>query len=235
MPRRASGRAAGRRVGRAEVVVGEPARRLRVPAAASARSAARQRVLVARPRRPRSVAASSSCSRRAERVVDPPLALAHQPDDHCPAPIAGAGGSPCPSSAFSLASSSSTWLPCVICASWRSRSSPCAVKSSSAPDAGQLVDRGRPRLHLLGLVLRALDREPDVGHVLADPGRGLADLDLRLGGRVLGLDHFLLRAERLDLRLERLLAADQLLLLVGELLALLLEPVDLAPGAPPCA
>src|SRR5579871_3996757 len=72
-----------------------------------------------------------------ERVVDLPLALAHQPDDHCPAPIAGgspAGAEPWPSSAFIFASSSSTWFPCVTWASWRSRSSPCCVKSSRAPD-----------------------------------------------------------------------------------------------------
>ena len=49
---------------------------------------------------------------------------------------------------------------------------------------------------------------------LPDPGRGLADLDLRLGRGVLRLEDFLLRAERLDLRLELLLGVDELLLLV---------------------
>src|SRR5581483_5048239 len=91
----------------------------------------------------------------------------------------------------------------------------------------ELVDGGGACLQLLGLVLRALDRKPDVGHVLADSGRRLADLHLRLGRRVLGLDHFLLRPERLHLRLQRLLAVDQLLLLRVELLHLLAERIDL--------
>ena len=43
-------------------------------------------------------------------------------------------------------------------------SSPDEVKSSSAPDSVELLDRGCARLHLLGLVLRTLDREPDVRH-----------------------------------------------------------------------
>ena len=59
------------------------------------------------------------------------------------------------------------------------------------------------------------------------PGRGLADPHLRLGRRVLRLDHFLLCAERLDLGLKRALAFDQLLLLSLELLALLHDPVEL--------
>src|SRR5204862_6542191 len=83
-------------------------------------------------------------------------------------------------------------------------------------------------LHLLGLVLRALDREADVRHLLADPGRRLADPNLRLGRGVLRLDHFLLRAERLHLRPERLLALDQLLLLSLELAALLHDRLELA-------
>src|SRR5687768_14499020 len=57
----------------------------------------------------------------------------------------------------------------------------------------QLLDRRRARLHLLGLVLRALDREPGVGHLVADPRRRLADPDLSLRRGVLRLDHFLLR------------------------------------------
>ena len=40
-----------------------------------------------------------------------------------------------PSSAFIFASSSSTWPLCWICESCRSMSSPCAVKSSSVPEA----------------------------------------------------------------------------------------------------
>src|SRR5205807_6988012 len=52
----------------------------------------------------------------------------------------------------------------------------------------ELVDRRRARLHLLGLVLGALDGEPGVVHVLADPRRSLADLDLGLRGGVLRLE-----------------------------------------------
>ena len=51
----------------------------------------------------------------------------------------------------------------------------------------------------------------------------LADPHLRLGGGVLRLDHFLLRAEGLDLRLQLLLRADQLLLLLFEANDLLVE------------
>jgi hypothetical protein len=47
---------------------------------------------------------------------------------------------------------------------------------------------------------------------LADPARGLADADLSLGRRVLRLDHFLLRAERLTFACS-VFALDQLLLL----------------------
>src|SRR5205823_12937468 len=80
----------------------------------------------------------------------------------------------------------------------------------------QFVDGGRARLELFGLVLRALHREPGVVDPLADAGRRLADPHLRLGCRVLGLQHFLLGTERLDPRLQLLLGADELLLLVGE-------------------
>ena len=50
---------------------------------------------------------------RLQRVVDAPLALAHQPHDHCASPFGSACWSPpepWPSSDFSFASSSSTWL-----------------------------------------------------------------------------------------------------------------------------
>src|SRR5947209_3706027 len=87
----------------------------------------------------------------------------------------------------------------------------------------ELVDRGGPSLHLLGLVLRPLDRETRVRHLLADPRRRLADPHLRLGRRVLRLDRLLLRPERLDLGRKRLLAGDELLLLLLELLCLLVE------------
>ena len=88
------------------------------------------------------------------------------------------------------------------------------------PGGRELVDRRGARLHLLGLVLGALDGETRVLHVLADPGRGLADLDLGLGGRVLRLEDLLLGAEGLDAGLELLLGRDELLLLVLELLHL---------------
>src|SRR5581483_1046493 len=70
-----------------------------------------------------------------QRVVDAELPLAEQPDDHVASPSICFGASPCPSSAFIFASSSSTWLPCEICASCRSMSSPDEVRSVSAPDA----------------------------------------------------------------------------------------------------
>ena len=85
---------------------------------------------------------------------------------------------------------------------------------------GELVDRRCARLHLLGLVLGPLDGQPGVLHVLADPGRGLADLDLGLGGRVLRLQDLLLGAEGFDAGLELLLGGDELLLLVLELVHL---------------
>ena len=95
---------------------------------------------------------------------------------------------------------------------------PAAVSSSTAACA---------RLHLLGLVARALDREAGVGHLLADPGRRLADPHLRLGGRVLRLDDLLLRPEGLDLRGRALLGLDELLLLRLEVGRLLVEPLEL--------
>ena len=101
------------------------------------------------------------------------------------------------------------------------------MKSSSVPASISSSTRRRPRLHLLGLVLRPLDREPGVGHLLADPGRRLADPDLRLGGRVLRLDDFLLRPEGLDLRGQLLLGRRELLLLLVELLDLPVEILEL--------
>src|SRR5581483_4840600 len=93
--------------------------------------------------------------------------------------------------------------------------------------ARQLVDRGGARLHLLGLALRALDREARVVHPAADARRRLAHAHLRLGGRVLRLEHFLLGTERLDPRLELLLRRDELLLLVGEALHLVVHALQL--------
>src|SRR5215210_2549385 len=66
----------------------------------------------------------------AELVVDLVLALSHDPDDHCSSSFCF---SPAPSSPFSFASSSSTWLCDEIWASSRSRLEPCSVKSSRAP------------------------------------------------------------------------------------------------------
>src|SRR5579862_207315 len=55
--------------------------------------------------------------RGANAVGDLPLTFAHQADDHEPDPTSCAGGPLRPSSAFSLASSSSTCPPCCTCAS----------------------------------------------------------------------------------------------------------------------
>ena len=74
----------------------------------------------------------------------------------------------------------------------------------------ELVDCGCASLHLLGLVLRALDREAGVVHLAPDSGRGFTDPHLRLGRGVLRLDHFLLRAELLDPGGQLLLARDEL-------------------------
>ena len=69
--------------------------------------------------------------------------------------------------------------------------SPVSVKSSSAPDSTSYLDRGRAGLHLLGLVLRALDRQAGVCHLLADPVAASPILTLSLP-RSTGLDHFLM-------------------------------------------
>ena len=94
----------------------------------------------------------------------------------------------------------------------------------------QLLDRAGARLELLRLLARALDREPGVLHPLADAGRRLADLHLRLRCRVLGLDHFLLGAELLDPRLELVLGRDEGFLLRLELLHLAVERLQLLLG-----
>ena len=91
----------------------------------------------------------------------------------------------------------------------------------------ELLDRRRARLHVLGLVDRALHREADVGHLLADAGRRLGDPHLRLRGGVLGLDDLLLGPERLDLRAQALLGLGQLLLLGLQLGDLLVERLQL--------
>ena len=124
-----------------------------------------------------------------------------------PAPRApAAAGAPEPSSAFIFASSSSTAPPAPIASSWRSRSSLPGADLRQVVEGAvglELADRGRPGLHVLGLVERALHREADVRHLLADAGRRLGDPHLGLGGRVLGLDDLLLGAEGLELRAHR--------------------------------
>src|SRR5215218_1141810 len=78
---------------------------------------------------------------RVVAVVEPVLALVGDPDDHCwpPSPSClDCPPEPWPSSAFILASSSSTSLDELSCASWRSMSSwpgPSAVRSSNVPAA----------------------------------------------------------------------------------------------------
>ena len=78
----------------------------------------------------------------------------------------------------------------------------------------ELLHRAGAGAHVLGLVLRALHREPDVGHLLADAGGGLGDLHGGLGGGVLRLDDLLLGPELVDLRPQLLLLLDQRLLLL---------------------
>src|SRR4051794_21889671 len=91
----------------------------------------------------------------------------------------------------------------------------------------ELLDGARARAHVLDLVLGALHREPEVGHLLADAVGGLGDPHLGLGGGVLRLDDLLLGAEGLDLGAQLLLVRDQLLLLVLELGDLRVERVHL--------
>ena len=157
-------------------------------------------------------------------VVHLELTLAEHPDDHG---WSSFFSSPEPSSAFICASSWSTCDFDAIAPSSRSSWVWSEVKSSSAPEVVSSSIAAARGGHLVGLVLRALDREPGVGHLLADPRRGLADPHLSLGGGVLRLDRLLLRAEGLDLRRERLLAGDQLLLLGRELRRLLVEALEL--------
>ena len=77
----------------------------------------------------------------------------------------------------------------------------------------QLIQRAGPGLHLLGLVLRALDGHADVAHLLGDPGDGLADAGLGLRGGIGRLDRLLAGPERLHLRLQALGGGGELVLL----------------------
>src|SRR4030095_987215 len=136
---------------------------------------------------------------------------------------------PAPTSVFSRSSSASTCWPALICASSRSSCDlSAAVESSSPPPSlAPLLAAPGARLHLLVLSLRPLDREAGVAHLLADPRRRLADPDLRFGCRVLGLGHFLLRAEGLDRGGKLPLGCRELLLLALELLHLPVEVLEL--------
>ncbi len=106
-------------------------------------------------------------------------------------------------------------------------SSPDEVKSSSAPAVVSSSIAFARACICSVLSFARWTARPTSAMCSPMPGRRLADPHLRLGRRVLRLDHFLLRAERLDLRLQRALALDQLLLLSLELLALLHDPVEL--------
>ena len=107
---------------------------------------------------------------------------------------------------------------------------PSARLSSNAPAASSSsIAPARARMFSV-LSMRALHREPDVGHLLADAGGGLGDLHGGLGGGVLRLDDLLLGPELVDLRAQLLLLLDQRLLLLLELGDLLVERLQLALG-----
>ena len=108
-------------------------------------------------------------------------------------------------------------------------SSPAVDRADVVERAGgdQLVDGAGPGLHLRGLVLGALDGQPDVAHLLADAGHRLVDPGLRLGGGVGRLDRLLAGPEGLDLGLQPLLGEGELLLLALQLGVLGLEVGDL--------
>ena len=102
-----------------------------------------------------------------------------------------------------------------------------AGKVLERPLVDQLVQGVGAGLHLLGLVLGALHRQADVGHLLADARGRLGDPHLGLGGGVLRLDDLLLGAEGLDLRGAASLGLGELLLLGLELGDLLVERLQL--------
>ena len=221
-------------VGRLERVVGQRARR-RARTWAS-RSASADRNAASSPASTaRSRPLSRPLSSVGVRVVDGVLALAQDPHDHCCSPSAGCGrlaavasagrrrrrrprsalgALPAPSSPLSRASSSSTSLlaghPLELGGDVVLGGAGRVVERAAGE---QLVDRAGPGLHRLGLVLGALDRQADVAHLLGDAGERLADLGLRLGRGVGGLDRLLAGAEGVDLGLQPLRGEGELLLL----------------------
>ena len=122
--------------------------------------------------------------RRRELVVDPVLPFAHQPDDH---------DASLPRAPSRLVAGAELGLElrqlvvdlraeAEICASSRSSAvSPVVVKSSSAPaSTSSSTAAARACMSSVLSFARWIAR-PDVGHLLADAARRLADLDLRLG------------------------------------------------------
>ena len=115
------------------------------------------------------------------------LSFAEDGDDHrcdswtgVPGSSSRAGFVPSPTSALSFARSSSTAFERPSCASWRSMSSGAELRDVlERPRGLELRDRVRARLHVRRLLQRSLHRQPDIGHLLADAGRGRGDLHLR--------------------------------------------------------
>src|SRR2546423_2892624 len=70
------------------------------------------------------------------------------------------------------------------------------------PRRQQLVDGPGPGLDRGRLVLRPLHGQPDVAHLLREPRQRLADLGLRLGGGVGGLDRLLADPEGVEVCLQ---------------------------------
>ncbi len=52
---------------------------------------------------------------------------------------------------------------------------PGAAQGVEGPRRDELIDGGRPGLHLRGLVLGSLQHQVDIGHVAGDPGDDLTD------------------------------------------------------------
>ena len=116
--------------------------------------------------RPRPTAVVELVELLEQRVVDAVLAAsAHQPDDHDSSSFSSRPSRARPSSSPAR---ESTWLCDEICASSRSSCVWSLVKSSRAPDSTSSSIAPARACHRLGLVLRALDRQAGVGHLLAD-------------------------------------------------------------------